>query len=205
MNKLLFALFISFLFSYETNAAPFKGVAKFYVANHSSAVLTDLIENNKFTPPYKEIGDIRKLAKLCKEEIYDTDKQLEEFQKLAAKQEYLSVAAHIDPEKGILTTFIKNSGGMSVLYDYVDGSFYQLVNLPPYQRQQALILFKAFSNSATLKKLNDYMLGDNSKYRTAMLYLCGQIDMKYTALGGRKYSVSYKTLLNTLDLIKNSH
>ncbi|HDY8072112.1 TPA: hypothetical protein RQK93_004384 [Vibrio vulnificus] len=167
--------------------------------NSNSEILKDLLEKNRFVPPYDDKSPLIELTRKC-DEYLDSDPAMKTMALIAAKDEYLATAAG---QQSFLGDLVKNSGGAIALQGYVSDDFLYLVNVAnrSYSRESAYQLHVSYQDSPQFKKASEYSNGihkqdteSKRKEKLEITGLCAVVDVFYTSLGGDKYSNTVETL-----------
>jgi len=195
------ALIISYVFFGKNNIEKFRDDL---AQNSETEIMKDLLVKRKFSPPYKDIAPLVNLAKSCKTNVFDEYPMEAEYSRIGAKQEILGTAT--SNTSTVLKDFIRKSGGVTALSDYISPDLIYIYNVQNRSSNQAGKsadkIYAEFEKSPQVKKAQKWMEkfmkakdsnGEGQKKALAitnMIKVCNIIDLYYTALGGVEYSNS---------------
>lgn len=201
LRKSLFLTLCFISLSACSEKPDYKESLKSIKTDMKSELLTDLLDKNKYAPPYQDYEPLIRSAKTCKEAFFDNEPMLVEYLRIGIKEEALGLAAG---RNGVLSEIIKNSGGTIALSEEITPEIIYLYNLRMSKNKSAEKAYNKFKKSPQVTKTEDFLnnilktkeVSNDEKLKSIMFQVCLQIDLSYTMLGGTEYS-------NTADIYPN--
>ena len=172
---------------YSSNSLAFfesgdEKLLSFFKANQSDEMLSD-IGNSKFIPPYQSDKVFNEGIRMCRDEVFSDSYKLGAA-KVMVRNDFLGHAANY---KGIIGSFIDNSGGINQLFNIVE---YDAVMLETYRndkssRKAANTLIDKDMDSPQFKKVNKWLESSKNKddkTEFSVFVVCLQLELANTLL-----------------------
>lgn len=157
-------------------------VISYIKANKSDEMLSDVM-NSKFIPPYQSDKVFNEGIRMCRDEVFSDSYKLGAA-KVMVRNDFLGHAANY---KGIIGSFIDNSGGINQLFNIVE---YDAVMLETYRndkssRKAANTLIDKDMDSPQFKKVNKWLESSKNKddkTEFSVFVVCLQLELANTLL-----------------------
>lgn len=202
MKKLLIGLLLGLM--PVMVLADAEDVANYFKKHGKEPVLQDIFKKQAFIPPYENFGAFLDVVHVCNDDFLDEEPFYKQYAIMGAKEDLL---AYVSGElESFIGGFIKNSGGVTAIYDYISGDFVYLSNVRnrPQAKAAAITIFNEYHNSPQMQKLLNsdaavkLMANKKDKSEVSLkmkiALQCGLSNLIYTMLGGVEDSIHLQSI-----------